>query len=79
LEYQGVAPGDLRQNILNFIHNAPPAPVGPPPAPVSIDKDRQIPTETHSPFLANTLQNKELQLSGHHEKLEPLPQCQTFP
>jgi len=74
LEYQGVAPGDLRQNILNFIHNAPPTPDGPPAGPVSIDKDRQIPTETHSPFLANTLQNKELQLSGHHEKLDP-PAC----
>jgi hypothetical protein len=79
LEYQGVAHDDLRQNILSFIQNGPPGPQDSADGPFAADKDRQIPTEMHSPFLANPMQTKELQLSDHHDKLEPLPQCQTSP
>jgi hypothetical protein len=65
---------DLRENILNFIHNAPPALTDPPAGPVSIDKDRQIPTEMHGMFVDNTLYDKDLHFPDPQEKLDP-PAC----
>jgi hypothetical protein len=94
LEYQDVAPDrarpsaarpsgntlpDLRQDILNFIQNAPATPQDARTGPFSIDKSLQISTEIDSPFIANTMQHNDLQLSGRREKSEALLQCETSP